>query len=181
MLAGLPLIAAKENSVFRRYLNTQLGQHIHVVATEIPIWVEKESEESLKTALAAKIVLMDENEVNLGLYLLVIRRDLEATIMSLTGECCYHVGSVECDSAEGCIFLVHFSRKSSDLFMGGTLCIIDVFSFDGVNYADKPYSERVPICRFLHKTIILPSRFQVISSFSKKVTKPFQVTYILLK
>jgi hypothetical protein len=185
MLAGLPLISLRDTQQFRHYINTALGQHVHVAATEIPQWVEVENEEDMKVDfLGAVTSNLAKSDKSLGTFLFIVRPDFQATIMTLTGGCCYHVGEVECDSKEGCVFLVNFSRGPSDTFMGGTLCILDVFSFDGINYASKPYTERSLICRFLHRSVSLPSRFRMVAatqiSGSKRIA-PESQTFILLK
>lgn len=167
LLAGLPIISKQETQKFRHYINTALDQHVHVAATEIPLWSELNLAENadIKRDIVAKVVSKQStSDISLGTFLFIVRPDLQATIMTLSGECCFHVGSVQCDSKEGCVFLVHFYRNPSDLFMGGTLCLLDVFSFDGINYAEKPYSERSIICRFLHRSILLPSRFRMVAS-----------------
>lgn len=187
MLIGLPLTSHNDMMDFRVFVNKQLNQHVHVAVPEIPKWVPaNEHSGGVEPALSAALITLPSSETNLGLVLLVIRPNNSAALMSMNGGF-FHVGCAESESVkDGCIVLVNFSRGPCDAFMGGTLTVMDVFSFDGKNYSEIDYLERAKFFRFVHKAISLPSRYKLVASTAIKPsqTKSFNETvacYVLLK
>jgi hypothetical protein len=158
MIVGLPIVSHQESMTFRVFVNKQLDQYSLVASPTIPKWVSP-SEVAIEATQIESSCFVTQGEVNVGLLLLAIRPDKTAAFIT-TGGGCFFVGSSDCESTQGCVLLVHLSRTAHD-FLGGHITLLDVLSFDGINYSMQPFKERSKILRFMTNSIRLPSRFTV--------------------
>jgi hypothetical protein len=163
---GIPLIHFNEIRKIKKFMNEQLDQHPHKPICEIPCWIfskhllQKTDKKSIKTVKCAALFIENTNEVDLGLFILVILPNGMATLINEKGTC-YFVGATKCVSFGGCVLLVHFFRGSGLRCLGGTLIIIDVLSFDNINYTEKPILEKINYFEYLHNALYLPTRYTV--------------------
>lgn len=180
-LIGIPVIDSNKILKTKIFLNTQLNQHPHKSICEYPQWVFSEfiAKDIKEEFLDAVIMfVMEENNKNLGLLLLVIDLHGIGYFVGEKGDC-YFVGQTKCESFGGCVLLINFCRGSSHFVLGGTVTIIDVLAFDGINYSNKPMEEKNEFFKYLHNVLRLPSRFKVNSGVF--LSKQDALTFLIQK
>jgi hypothetical protein len=163
---GIPLINFNEIKKIKKFMNEQLDQHPHKAICEIPYWIfskhllSKTDKKSTLKVKCAALFIENTNETDLGLFILVILPSGVATLINERGSC-FFIGATKCVSFGGCVLLVHFFRGTGLRFLGGTFIIIDVLSFDNINYTKKPVEEKIKFFEYLHEALYLPSRYTV--------------------
>jgi hypothetical protein len=163
---GLPLINSCEIKKIRSFINEQLDQHPHKPIAEIPKWIfskhllTKSNKKTIQNVKCAALFIEKNKEVDLGIFILVVLPNGSASLVNEFGTC-FFVGLSKCVSIGGCVILVHFSRGTGLSLFGGTLVIIDVLSFDNINYTEKPLQEKINFFEYLHQALYLPSRYVV--------------------
>jgi hypothetical protein len=163
-LIGIPIVEERKIFKLKVFLNTQLDQHPHKSIPEIPNWVFSEydlSKEMKDESVECVVIfLIEEQNKNLGLLLLIIDASGMGYFLGDRGDC-YFVGQTKCESYNGCVLLVNFSRGPSNFILGGTVTIIDVLAFDGINYTKKDLREKNEFFKYLPDVLRLPSRYKV--------------------
>jgi hypothetical protein len=166
IFTGIPLIHSNEIRKIKCFMNEQLDQHPHKSICEIPNWIfskhllHKNAKKIIKNVQCAALFIEKSDEINLGIFILVILPNGMATLVNERGTC-YYVGATKCVSFGGCVILVHYCRGTGLRFLGGTMIIIDILSFDNINYANKPIQEKIKFFEYLHEALYLPSRYTV--------------------
>lgn len=169
-MMGIPILSHQALANFRAALNTQLGQHPHVAIAQVPRWVPAPHAPGAVAALTVSAVGLSKLGVsapsarNLGAFLLVVRKDGEAALLSSQGAWMY-VGRTSCGSlGRSCVLVVALSRAETESALGGTLTVLDTLAADGKNLLEMTLEERASFTLVAHEQLLPPARYRMASA-----------------
>jgi hypothetical protein len=155
MIPSLPVISHQDALEFRKSMNNQLEQHIHVPNPTVPQWSLTYSPESLSALIIPNPLLSKLS----SLLFLVIREDLQSALLTPRGGT-FSTGKVSClEDCKGAVMLVVLQRKQGDSCFGGTFFVIDVLSYNGVPLKE-PYEQRYQVSQAISSMFTFSPRFK---------------------
>ena len=173
-IPGFPIISHQDALDFRKSMNLQLHQHPHIPFPVFSQWTFSVTEEQAEKAQGILVIPNPLHSVKHGPYLMIIRADLKAALVTFKGGT-FDIGLIKCldSSFTGAVLQVILIRIPSDSLMGGTFYVLDVLSYGERLIKDLSYAERILVSQTLPAVFTFPSRykFSLCSSVSRKQAK----------
>jgi hypothetical protein len=155
MIPALPITSHQESFEFRKSLNHQLNQHVHIPNPVVPQWSFEFSSESLSALLVPNPLYARNSDI----LFLVIRDDYECALLSARGGS-FRVGKVSClESCKGAVLQVILQRLADDSPIGGTFYVLDVLSYNGKPLSE-PSEKRYLISQAISSMFSFPPRYK---------------------